>query len=102
MRWIMKNQDHLPVILITAHSSVKEAVEAIREGASDYICKPLDLETLELSIKRVLETQKLKREVLFHRAKSDQEFFFWPDSELHRELQVMVQKFLSLKVHYLN
>lgn len=97
MRWIMKNQDHLPVILITAHSSVKEAVEAIREGASDYICKPLDLETLELSIKRVLETQKLKREVLFHRAKSDQEFFFWPDSELHRELQVMVQRLIEIE-----
>lgn len=40
----------LPVIIMTAYASVKDAVELIKEGAFDYIAKPFDLQALEATV----------------------------------------------------
>ncbi len=40
----------LPVLLITAHGELRQAVEAIKSGADDYLLKPLDLDELEAAI----------------------------------------------------
>ena len=53
----------LPVILITAFSSVEGAVRAMKLGAFDYINKPFDMEELVLVVQKALETNRLKREV---------------------------------------
>ena len=53
----------LLVILMTAHGSVENAVEAMRAGAYDYLSKPLDLEHLIFVIRKALETTNLRREV---------------------------------------
>src|SRR5262245_24889372 len=53
----------LPVIIMTAYGSVKDAVEAMRRGAVDYLQKPLDLEELRLLVERVLEKQRRDREL---------------------------------------
>jgi len=53
----------LPVILITAFSSVEGAVRAMKLGAFDYINKPFDMEELVLVSQKALETTRLKREV---------------------------------------
>ncbi len=52
----------LGVILITAHSSVETAVEAMRIGAFDYLTKDLNLNEIELTVTRFLEYQDLLRE----------------------------------------
>ena len=46
----------LPVILITAHGTVDSAVEAIKQGAHDYITKPFDAEELQQVIRKALAT----------------------------------------------
>ncbi len=51
------------VIIMTAYGTIKNAVEAIRLGAYDYVTKPFDIDELGLRIKRCLEKQKLAREV---------------------------------------
>lgn len=51
-----------PVVLLTAYGNVRDAVTAIRTGASEYLMKPVNLEELEMVLGRVLETEKLKRE----------------------------------------
>ena len=52
----LRRLDHdMPVIVITAHGSIETAVEAMKHGASDYLLRPFDLETLELAIERVLK-----------------------------------------------
>lgn len=52
----MRAEDNqTPVIVVTAHGSIESAVDAMRHGASDYILRPFDLETLELAISRVLK-----------------------------------------------
>ncbi len=47
---IRKITSNLPVLLITAHGHLRQAVEAIKSGADDYLLKPLDLDELEVAI----------------------------------------------------
>jgi DNA-binding NtrC family response regulator len=49
---------------VTAHVSVDCAVEAMREGARDFLSKPIDLDVLEQRLARVLERRRLEREVV--------------------------------------
>lgn len=52
----------IPVIIMTAYSSVEKAVEALKQGAHDYLTKPLDFDKLKLTIQRTMEHFQLKRE----------------------------------------
>ncbi len=52
----------VPVIIMTAHGSIESAVEAMKLGASDYIVRPFDVEALELTINRILDTGKIRRQ----------------------------------------
>ena len=52
-----------PVIIITAYSSLEGAVGAIKNGASDYISKPFDLDELSLTVRRVHENSVMRRNV---------------------------------------
>jgi len=49
-------------VLITAFATVETAVEALREGASDYIVKPFKLDELRLRVRRLLEHQVASQE----------------------------------------
>ncbi|MDR2349563.1 MAG: sigma-54 dependent transcriptional regulator [Deltaproteobacteria bacterium] len=51
-----------PVIIMTAYSTVPDAVTAVKAGAYDYITKPLDMETLRDTIVKSLESHRVKRE----------------------------------------
>ncbi len=50
-------------IMITAFGTVAQAVECLKEGADDFLTKPLDLDHLVLTVSRVLERRRLAREV---------------------------------------
>ncbi len=52
----------VPVIIITAHSTVSNAIEALRLGASDFLKKPFDMEELLLLVDKTMERSKLRRE----------------------------------------
>jgi two-component system response regulator HydG len=52
----------IPVIIMTAYSSVETAVEALKKGAYDYLTKPLDFDKLKLSLQRAMEHTRLKEE----------------------------------------
>ncbi len=51
------------VIMMTAYPEVKTAVRAMREGASDFVIKPFDLQELHLSVERAVELRTLRRSV---------------------------------------
>jgi len=57
----------VPVVLMTAHGSLGDAVEAMRRGAVDYLQKPLDLDELRLLVDRVAAQQRRDRELAYHR-----------------------------------
>ena len=52
----------IPVIIMTAYASVETAVKALKEGAYDYLTKPLDFDELKLTIERAMEHTRLKEE----------------------------------------
>lgn len=56
-----------PLILITAFGTVDQAVEALKQGADDFLTKPLDLEHLLVSVERVLTFHQLRDEVEHYR-----------------------------------
>ncbi len=57
----------IPVILLTAFGSVDEAVTAMKEGAFDFLQKPVDLDHLKLLVQRAARQQELLRENLILR-----------------------------------
>ncbi len=61
----------LPIIVMTAHGSVENAVEAMRRGAVDYLQKPLQLAEMSLLIARLLEGQRQQRELQYLRGRDD-------------------------------
>ena len=52
----------IPVLIMTAWSSVESAVDALRLGAYDYLTKPLDFDVLRLSLERALDHTRLATE----------------------------------------
>ena len=58
----------LPVILITAHATVATAIEAMRDGAFDYVEKPFDNDELKALVHRALDVTRLARENRYLRA----------------------------------
>jgi len=67
LREARKAEPTLPVILVTAYGSVEEAVTAMKEGAFDFIQKPVDLDHLKLLLERAAKQQELLRENLLLR-----------------------------------
>jgi DNA-binding NtrC family response regulator len=67
LREARRAEPTLPVILVTAYGSVEEAVTAMKEGAFDFIQKPVDLDHLKLLLERAAKQQELLRENLLLR-----------------------------------
>jgi DNA-binding NtrC family response regulator len=59
MRRILAESPGFPVIILTGHGTVENAVAAMREGAYDFLTKPLNLDRLSLLVKRALANREL-------------------------------------------
>lgn len=64
----------LAVILLTAFGSIDQAVAAMKDGADDFITKPVDLDQLELRIEKALKTHRLESEVKHLKAQLDEKY----------------------------
>jgi DNA-binding NtrC family response regulator len=64
LKRITSSYPTVPVIILTGHGTIESAVEAMRNGAYDFVTKPVDLDHLALLIKRALSNREL---VLQHR-----------------------------------
>jgi two-component system NtrC family response regulator len=62
LRGIRKLYPDLPVLMMTAYGTVETAVASMKEGALDYLTKPIDLEELLLLLQKVMERSNLIRE----------------------------------------
>lgn len=65
-----------PVIMMTAYGDVDSAVEAMKRGAYDFLTKPVNLEKLEILIKRALQSRTLETEVKQLHERLDVKFSF--------------------------
>jgi len=83
------------VILLTAHSSVDLAVEAMKHGAYHYANKPFNLDEIALLVEKALETTRLRREVRALRASQAQPFSIdriVGESRAVKEAKALLQK----------
>jgi DNA-binding NtrC family response regulator len=55
-------QPEAKVIIITAFATIASAIEAVKQGAFDYVAKPFEIEELVLALERALEDTRLRRE----------------------------------------
>jgi two-component system response regulator AtoC len=63
LRALRKEGIDVPTIVITAHGSIETAVEAMKEGAYDFITKPIDANHFDIVVRKALERESLKREL---------------------------------------
>jgi two-component system response regulator HydG len=62
LKEIKLRQPDLPIVIMTAYSDVRAAVEAIKSGAYDYLTKPLDFDDLRQAMERALDHAALRHE----------------------------------------
>jgi DNA-binding NtrC family response regulator len=74
LKTIKENDPDTLVILLTAHSSVDMAVDAMKHGAYHYANKPFNLDEIALLVEKALETTRLRREVRALRASQAQPY----------------------------
>ena len=56
-----ERKDMTDVVVLTAHASVEAAVEAVKNGATDFLLKPADFELVKNTVTRVLDSRRLAR-----------------------------------------
>jgi DNA-binding NtrC family response regulator len=64
LRTVSGRYPGLPVIVLTGHGTIEDAVDAMRYGAFDFLTKPVNLDPLTLLVKRALENRELARKNL--------------------------------------
>ncbi len=74
LKQIKQYNPAIPILIMTAYSSVDSAVEALKSGAYDYLTKPLDFEVLKISLARALEHSGLKAENATLRSKMSADY----------------------------
>ena len=63
LKAIRKRQNDVAVVIITAYGTIERAVQAMKDGAYDFISKPLKPGYVALIVERAMERERLKREV---------------------------------------
>ena len=71
LKAITARDRHVPVVLLTAHGDVAHAVQAMRQGAHDFLEKPYDADHLVAILDRAIEQRRLRREIARLRAELD-------------------------------
>ena len=74
LKEVRKTLPRIPVVMLTAHASIDGAVEALREGAYDYLTKPFEIEDVLRSVRRATEASQLREEIARSRERGQREF----------------------------
>ena len=93
IQWIRSEGLRMPIIMISAHGEISDAVTALKEGAQDYIVKPFDPEELVLRLKKLVELQNLRNVVESESRQADSEGeLFIGESPQIRQIKKVIEK----------
>jgi two-component system, NtrC family, response regulator PilR len=76
LREVKEQQPRSSVIMMTAYTSTKSAIEAMRLGAYDYVSKPFDVDELKVLVVKALENTRLVEENVWLRRELEQKYTF--------------------------
>jgi DNA-binding NtrC family response regulator len=82
----------LPVLMVSGHASVAEAVQAVQLGATDFFEKPLDRDRILVTVRNALQTWQLQREVEQLRAHVEHRYEMIGESRVMRSLFAQLEK----------
>ncbi len=83
LRQVRSENANIPIVIITAHGSVDIALEAMREGASDFLSKPFDKARLSVTIANLIKEYELSQIVkTYEKSRGRSEFFSMVGSSL--------------------
>jgi len=80
------------VIMMTAHATVENAIEAMKLGAYDYLQKPFEVEELLVAVRRALEHQSLRRQHRYLLSEREEEFGHYGIVGRSRAIQDVLRK----------
>ena len=93
--------EEAPVVMITGHGSVDNAVEALKSGAFDFIQKPLDLNRLLLTTKHALEHKSLVKETKVLRKKISKRYQMIGESAAISRVRATIDKVAATEARVL-
>jgi len=76
IREVKATRPSIVFVMITAHTSTRSAVEALKAGAVDYIAKPFDIEELKIIVRKAVERKELEDENIHLRSALEERFTF--------------------------
>jgi len=89
---IQELEDDIPVIMISGHGNVDNAVEAIKKGAFDFIEKPIDLNRLLITIRNATDKSVLITETKVLKKKVSKKYQMIGESESIVQIKDMIEK----------
>src|SRR5687768_18003465 len=94
LREAKEKNPSIAVVMITAHTSTRSAVEALKAGAVDYIAKPFDIEELKIIVRKAVERKELEDENIHLRS---EEHTSELQSRLHLVCRLLLEKKKKIK-----
>jgi two-component system response regulator HydG len=91
LREIVTISPGTPVIMMTAYGSIESAVQALKDGAEDYLTKPLDVDELLIKLHRALDVRRLREENILQKEALGQRFDFSSIIGSSRAMQSMFE-----------
>ncbi len=94
-----EKHDFIPTVILTAHSSVRSAIDAIKMGIDDYIAKPFDIKELSVLVGSLFKRYHLKNQLNYYRRKAQcsQDFDFFvsnlPAIKEHQQMAMKIAEF---------
>ncbi|MDM8556168.1 sigma-54 dependent transcriptional regulator [Desulfococcaceae bacterium HSG7] len=76
LKLVKENDPDVAIIMITAYGSIRSTIEAMKNGAHDYLLKPFDPNELGMVIEKILESQAQARENLYLRERHKEQVRF--------------------------
>ena len=92
LRKIHEEHSEIPVVMISGHGSIDVAVEAIKQGAYDFIAKPLDLNRILVTVKNALDKTILVQETKILKKKIENKYQMIGNSSALNEIREMISK----------
>ncbi|MBE0460495.1 MAG: sigma-54-dependent Fis family transcriptional regulator [Candidatus Aminicenantes bacterium] len=76
LKQVKKTKPGIPVIMITAYGTIKQAVDALKAGAADYVMKPFDMDELKIIVANCMEKKRLQEENVFLKKELSEKYSF--------------------------
>ncbi|MCD4828050.1 MAG: sigma-54 dependent transcriptional regulator [Candidatus Cloacimonetes bacterium] len=91
----------LQIIMISGHSGISEAVQAIKLGAFDFLEKPLSLPHVKIAVSKAMQFRALSEDVRRLRSDHKEQYRMVGDSQLMQELREMIERVAATKAKVL-